>query len=58
MLCNIGSVADQDPGSGAFLTPGTGIRDLNIPDHLSKCSETVFLGLKITKFFDADPESY
>jgi hypothetical protein len=24
--CNI-SVADPDPGSGAFLTPGSGIRD-------------------------------
>jgi hypothetical protein len=22
-----GSVADPDPGSGAFLTPGSGIRD-------------------------------
>jgi hypothetical protein len=35
------SVADPDPGSGAFLTPGSGIRDgkksdpgsgINIPD--------------------------
>jgi hypothetical protein len=24
---NLGSVADPDPGSGAFLTPGSGIRD-------------------------------
>jgi hypothetical protein len=25
--CLISSVADSDPGSGAFLTPGSGIRD-------------------------------
>ncbi len=41
-----GSVEDPGPGSGAFLTPGSGIRDLgciknqdpasgmNIPDHI------------------------
>jgi hypothetical protein len=46
LLC---SVADPDPGSGAFLTPGSGIRDpgwvksqdpdpgsgMNNPDHIS-----------------------
>jgi hypothetical protein len=26
------SVADPDPGSGAFLTPGSGIRNRFIPD--------------------------
>ncbi len=45
-----GSVADPCPGSSAFLTPGSGIRDLgcmknqdpdpasgmNIPDHISE----------------------
>jgi hypothetical protein len=49
------NVADPDPGSGAFLTPGSGIRDgkeknpdpdqrshINIPDHLSESLETVF----------------
>ncbi len=49
-------------GSGirCFFTPGSGIRDLvvrsgmNIPDHLSMSLET-FFGLKILKFFDADP---
>jgi hypothetical protein len=42
-----GSVAD--PGSGAFLTPGSWIRDgkkpgsgMNIPDHFSESLETVF----------------
>jgi hypothetical protein len=39
----IGSVADPDPGFGAFLTPGSGIRDerkstsgsgMNNPDHI------------------------
>jgi hypothetical protein len=25
--CIVGSVADPDPGSGALLTPGSGIRD-------------------------------
>jgi hypothetical protein len=63
----IGSVADQDPGSGAFLSPGpgSGIRKtgwksgpesgMNIPDHFSESLETVFRN-KIFKFFDADPE--
>jgi hypothetical protein len=49
-------------GSGirCFFTPGSRIRDLvvrsgmNIPDHLSMSLET-FFGLKILKFFDADP---
>jgi hypothetical protein len=27
-----GSVADPDPGSGAFLTPGSGIGFFQIPD--------------------------
>jgi hypothetical protein len=30
---------------------------MNIPDHVSKSLETIF-GLKILKFFDADPESF
>jgi hypothetical protein len=45
------SVADPDPGSGAFLTPGSGIRDgekfgsgsgMNITDYFSESLETVF----------------
>ncbi len=50
-----------DPGSGAFLTPGSGIRDgkktrIRIPDHISESLETIFC-VKILKFFDADPGS-
>jgi hypothetical protein len=29
---------------------------MNIPDHISESFETIFLGLKILKFFDADPD--
>ncbi len=45
------SVADPDPGSGAFLTPGSGIRDglksgsgsgMNNPDHISESLGTIF----------------
>jgi hypothetical protein len=56
LLC---SVADPDPGFGAFLTPGSGMgkkfrnRDDN-PDHISESLETIFW-VKILKFFDADP---
>ncbi len=45
------SVADPDPGSGAFLTPVSG---MNNPDHISESLETIFW-VKILKFFDADP---
>jgi hypothetical protein len=58
-----------DPGSGAFLTPGSGIRDpgwvesqhpdpgsgikfLELRNHFF-----VIFGVKILKFFDADPGS-
>ncbi len=63
----ISSVADLVPGSGAFLTPGTGmdkknqdpdpgsVSGMNIPDHISESLETIF-GLRILKFF-ADPGS-
>jgi hypothetical protein len=54
-----------DPGSGAFLTPGSGIQDgekiniriRNIPDHISKSLETISWVKKL-KFFDANPESF
>jgi hypothetical protein len=61
------SDADPDPRSGAFLTPGSVIRDgqqnqdpnpgsvMNIPDHISVSLETIF-GLKILQFFDADAD--
>ncbi len=59
----------MDPGSGAFLTPGSGMRGwvknqnpepgsgsgMNIPDHISESAETIFW-FKILKFFDADPD--
>ncbi len=58
-----GSVADPDPGSGAFLTPGSGIGKIsrsvsgkNITDPISVSLETIFW-VKILKFFDADPGS-
>jgi hypothetical protein len=40
------SVADPDPGSG-----------MKNPDHISECLETVFFGVKILIFFEADPGS-
>jgi hypothetical protein len=63
------SVADPDPRSGAFLTPGSGIRDgylknqdpgsgsgMKNPDHISECLETTGMyWVKILKFFEADP---
>jgi hypothetical protein len=49
------SVADPDPWSGAFVTPGSG-SGMNSPDHISESLETIF-GVKILKFFDADPRS-
>jgi hypothetical protein len=33
------SVADPDPGSGAFLTPGSGIRNRFFPDLGSRISD-------------------
>jgi hypothetical protein len=36
---------DPDPGSGTFLTPGSG-SGMNNPDHISESLETIF-GLKI-----------
>jgi hypothetical protein len=50
------SVADPDPGSGAFLTPGSG-SGMKILDHFPR-AYTQFFGLKILKFFDADPGSF
>jgi hypothetical protein len=50
----------RDPGLGAFLTPGSGIRDgrksasgsgMNNPDHIFWSLETIL------KFFDEDPGS-
>jgi hypothetical protein len=47
------SVVDPDPGSTAFLTPGSGMgknsgsgSGMNNPDHISECLETILFGLK------------
>ncbi len=60
-LCQTFSVADPDPGSGAFLTPGSGMSKksgsgsgMNNPDHISESLETSF-GVKILNFFYGDP---
>ncbi len=59
----------MDPGSGAFLTPESGIWNpgsgmgkksrsgstMNILDHISESLETIFW-IKILKFFDADAD--
>jgi hypothetical protein len=44
-----GSVADPYPGSGAFLTPGSGVgkklgsgSEMNNPDYISESLETFF----------------
>jgi hypothetical protein len=57
------SVADPDTGSGAFLTPGSGMgiksgsgSGMNNPDHISESLETIFW-VKILKFLDADPST-
>ncbi len=54
-------VADPDPGSGAFLTPGSWMGEksdsgsgMNNPNHISESLETIFW-VKILKFFHADP---
>ncbi len=65
----LSSVADPDPGSDAFVTPGFGIRcpgwvkkpdpdprfgsGMNNPDHISESVETIFY--KILKLFDVHP---
>ncbi len=35
------SVADPDPGSGAFLTPGSG-SGMNNPGHISESLKTIY----------------
>ncbi len=62
------SVADSDPGSGAFFDPWMrklgwvknqdpdpgSVFGMNIPDHIFESIETIFW-VKILQFFDADP---
>ncbi len=57
------SVADPDSGSGAFLTPGSGMGKksgsgswMNNPNHIFE-SLTKFFWVKILNFFDVDPGS-
>jgi hypothetical protein len=62
------SVANPDPGFGAFLTPGSGmgketqdpdpetVSGMNNPDHISESLEPIFW-VKILDFFDVDPGS-
>jgi len=40
-------IQDPDPGSGSGM---------NIPDHISESLETIYLGLKILKFFEAEQD--
>jgi hypothetical protein len=49
--CKSDSEADPYPGSGAFLTPGSGMgkksesgSGMNNPDHISENLETIFWG--------------
>jgi hypothetical protein len=65
----LGCVADPDPGSGAFLSPGSGmgrksasgsrIRDEQPGTYFLELRTHFFgfFGVKILKFFDADPET-
>jgi hypothetical protein len=45
------SVADPDPGSGAFLTPGSGIRNGFIPDPGSRIPDPKPIFLKLCDNF-------
>jgi hypothetical protein len=62
-LVPVFSVADPDPGSGPFLTPGSGMgknsrfgSGMNLPDHIYESLEIIFC-VKILKFFEAVPDS-
>jgi hypothetical protein len=51
MLVILPSVANPGSGMGKKSVSGSG---MNNPDHISESLETIF-GVKILKFFDADP---
>jgi hypothetical protein len=55
------SVADPDPGSGAFLISESGIRDgkkIRIHDHPRLFSECYKIVVRVVlKLFDADPDT-
>jgi hypothetical protein len=51
------TISVADPGSDAFLTPGSGMGKNSrsgSSDHVSESLETIFSSLKILKFFYAD----
>jgi hypothetical protein len=54
------NVADPDPGSGALWTPGSGMgkksRSGFAPKSYFPELRKSFVGLKLLKFFDADPD--
>jgi hypothetical protein len=66
----INSVADPDPGSGAFLTPGSGIRNGFFPDPVSRISDpgsqehilksflTIFFGKKFYNSLKIGPNFF
>jgi hypothetical protein len=60
MGCGSGSGIRRlfDPGtvSGMGKKSGSG-SGMNIQDYISESLETIFLGVKILKFFDVDPGS-
>jgi hypothetical protein len=56
-------VADPDPGSGGFLTPGSGIRKRFFPDpgsqgHIFESLVTIFWGKKIYIFLKIGPNFF
>jgi hypothetical protein len=51
------SVADPDPGSGPFLTPGSGMGRKSASGIRDEQPRSYFLELRNRFFFDADPGS-
>ncbi len=61
--CIFSSVADPDPGSGDFLTPGSGIRNRFFPDpgsqiHIFESLLTIFLGKKFYNSLKIGPNFF
>jgi len=49
---HLGSVADPDPGSGALLTPESGLRFFRIPDSKTNVAESLVTWLKKLKYLN------